>query len=318
MPCLRPTITPSPGVYSTSSQLLSTTAHVGSSQQHRTSSISASSTGSFSSFGQVWWPSLLLSRASNALFALPSCALAFTLVLYIACGYFLLWWLTQYNVLLDQLPASIPRWFFVIQSVPVYCILARGLWNSLSFWSEWLLSSCLIPRRHAHLPMVVCAYTGAWYCAPHHRRRRSESPIRMPRLHVARPIPSVRHGLQGSVLVVLHGWSMFLSSLVEKSLPLLESPLNMLSLVWLPVRVFLHVSLNAAYLTWMLMVLLDLIVPPWYHLVFGSVAFLFVRWLLPPPVPPTVTSYKCIYHPDCRFSHISSRPCLPDSVTPVL
>ena len=132
--------------------------------------------------------------------------------------------------------------------------------------------------------MFVCGYTGAWYCAPRRRRRRGESPIRMPRLHTTQGIPSVLFGLHCSAAVFLRGWSLFLSSLLEKGSLWLEPTLNGLVVIWPPLQLFLYINLTAAYLAWALMVILELIVPPWWCCL--AILSLFAGLRLIPQPPP--------------------------------
>jgi hypothetical protein len=110
--------------------------------------------------------------------------------------------------------------------------------------------------------MFVCGYTGSWYCAPRRRRWQGESPIRMPCLHMAQSIPGVLFGIHCCAAFALRGWSLFLSSLLDKGSAWLAPTLNALAVAWAPLRILLYVNLTAAYLAWALMVLLDLIVPP--------------------------------------------------------
>lgn len=202
----------------------------------------------------------------------------------LGCGYYLLWWLSHYYTLLGEVTDLSLWWFLALQTVPVYGILARGCGNALSFWTDWLLARCLVPHRRAEPSMFVCGYTGSWYCEPRRRRRRGESPIRMPRLYTAVRIPSVLHGFRCSAVFAIRVWSLFLSSLLEKSSSWLVPKINDLAMIWSPLRVSLYFSLNAAYLAWALMVLLDLIVPPWWYCSALSSLYAALRWVLQPPL----------------------------------
>jgi hypothetical protein len=42
--------------------------------------------------------------------------------------------------------------------IPAYWTLLSGLVRTLGFWSEWLLKTCLIPRRHSPISIVLDAY----------------------------------------------------------------------------------------------------------------------------------------------------------------
>ena len=224
--------------------------------------------------------------------------------------YFLLWWLTQYNNLVDHLPQSVPHWFFHMQTVPVYCIIFRAVSNSLSFWIEWLLRSCLVQRRRSEPSMFVCGYTGAWYCAPRRRRRRGESPIRMPRLHVAHRIPSVAYGVHRCLSFTLQGFVLGLSTLMSKGSLWLVPIIKVCVTLWAPIKILSFVSLNAAYLTWVLATLLDLLVPPWYECIVVSSAFCLLRWLLRPSSSSVSSFVRLKFGPDGRFSRLVTRRCL--------
>jgi hypothetical protein len=71
-------------------------------------------------------------------------------------------------------------WFFTLQVLPVYCIIFRGVSNAYQFWSDWILSSLMVPRRRAEPAPFFCGYTGSWFVPPRRRRQRGESPIRVP------------------------------------------------------------------------------------------------------------------------------------------
>jgi hypothetical protein len=79
----------------------------------------------------------------------------------VVCGYMLLWWLSQYHVMVEAVPHSTLWWFFILQVLPVYCIIFRGVSNAYQFWSEWILSSLMVPRRRAEPAPLFCGYTGS-------------------------------------------------------------------------------------------------------------------------------------------------------------
>jgi hypothetical protein len=120
-------------------------------------------------------------------------------------GYGLLWWLTQYNLLLQSVHIPEFWFFFTLQLVPVYCRLLCRTYKALTFWSELLLSTLMVPCQHSPPMTHVCGY-GSWFIPPRRRRRRGESPIRIPRLRQSPYISSISQGVSVCVGFALQGW----------------------------------------------------------------------------------------------------------------
>jgi hypothetical protein len=120
-------------------------------------------------------------------------------------GYGLLWWLTQYNLLLQSVHIPEFWWFFTLQLVPVYCRLLRGTYEALAFWSEYLLLTLMVPCRHSPPMTHICGY-GSWSIPPRRRCRRGESQIRIPPLCQSPYISSISEGVSMCVGFALQGW----------------------------------------------------------------------------------------------------------------
>jgi hypothetical protein len=108
----------------------------------------------------------------------------------------------------------------------------------------------------------VCGYD-SWYIPPR-RRRRGESPIHMMRLRHSFTIHLVLSAVQFCVGTFLQGALDDATRLVSFGLECVQSMLDELATLWDPVRLVHWRIASAAYLLWALMVLLNLLVPPWY------------------------------------------------------
>ena len=235
------------------------------------------------------------------------------------CGYFFLWWLTQYQALLVSVNSPSLWWFFALQPVPIYLWLFRGTINAGSYWLEFILSACMVPRRHSPPMTEVCGY-GSWYIPPRRRRRRGESPIRLMRLRCSFHIHSVSSGITLCAGTFLQGASDAVSRLVAFSIECVHSMLDKLATLWDPVCLILRRIASAAYLLWALMVLLDLLVPPWYSCIGVSAAYHILRSVTPvPPESPIIWISRPKYHPDEALDQVKTRPCIAhDTTTSVL
>jgi hypothetical protein len=86
--------------------------------------------------------------------------------------------------------------------------------------------------------------------------------------------------------------------------------------IWAPITILIYVSLHAAYLTWMLTVLLDLLVPPWYECAAVSAVFCALRWLLRPSTLPIFSFVKRKCDFNGHFFHLATRQCTPQNALP--
>jgi hypothetical protein len=177
------------------------------------------------------------------------------------CGYMLLWWLSRYHETVNAVPHPKIWWFLTLQVLPVYGFILRGVQNACSFWSEWLLSSFMVPHRRVEPAPFFCGYSGSWLVPPRRRRCRGESPIWTPRLITANPPPPVISGVLNAYCYVLAGFYMVLVFFTERCLQNVADKLQKLALLYLPLRTYTFYAATASYLAWALSVILDLLVP---------------------------------------------------------
>ena len=70
----------------------------------------------------------------------------------------LLWWTSQYSSWLVASQIGVGSVPLYLPLIPAYWTLLSGLVRTLGFWSEWHLKTCLIPRRHSPISIVLDAY----------------------------------------------------------------------------------------------------------------------------------------------------------------
>jgi hypothetical protein len=89
----------------------------------------------------------------------------------LAGGYILLWWISQYSSWLVASQIGLGSVPLYLPLIPAYWTLLSGLDRAFGFWSEWLLQTCLVPRRHSPISIVPDAYGGRWLLPPRRRQR---------------------------------------------------------------------------------------------------------------------------------------------------
>ena len=98
------------------------------------------------------------------------------------CGYAVLWLLSEIHSTLGHTESQFWIWCLGTCGFSLLWIFFRGGIGLFLGCTRSIFQHCLVQRRSVIVSCTPCLYSGAWFVPARRRRRRGESPIRMPRI----------------------------------------------------------------------------------------------------------------------------------------
>eukprot|EP00956_Cyclotella_meneghiniana_P042915 scaffold249352_cov26-Cyclotella_meneghiniana.AAC.4 len=96
------------------------------------------------------------------------------------CGYAVLWLLSEIHLTLGHTESQFWIWCIGTCGFSLLWIFFRGGIGLFLGCTRSIFQHCLVQRRGVIVSCTPCLYSGAWFVPARRRRRRGESPIRMP------------------------------------------------------------------------------------------------------------------------------------------